>query len=106
MGLFETEKLDYSLIFLGKCPDKAGGLKCYNCNESGHLSRDCKVTNGANSKMLCYKCQEIGKYILIISINKIVEFYSVLAKIWHISRFQITCLNDFLIVWGNVIKDL
>ena len=51
------------MIFLGECPDKAGGMKCYNCNETGHLSRDCKNEAGANSKMLCYKCQEIGEWI-------------------------------------------
>ena len=47
--------------FLGECPDKAGGMKCYNCQKTGHLSRDCKDEAGANSKMLCYKCQEIGE---------------------------------------------
>ena len=48
--------------FLGECPDKAGGMKCYNCQKTGHLSRDCKDEAGANSKMLCYKCQEIGEW--------------------------------------------
>ena len=44
-----------------ECPDKAGGMKCYNCQKTGHLSRDCKDEAGANSKMLCYRCQEIGE---------------------------------------------
>ena len=35
-------------------------MKCYNCGNSGHLSRDCKEKNGANSKMQCYNCQSVG----------------------------------------------
>ena len=61
--------LNFSLLFFigGKpghfsreCPDKEAGRKCYNCDGTGHLSRDCTVKNGANCQMLCYNCNTIG----------------------------------------------
>ena len=33
---------------------------CYNCKKPGHLSKDCTVEDGENSKMLCFKCNEYG----------------------------------------------
>ena len=46
--------------FSRECPDKEAGRKCYNCDGTGHLSRDCTVKNGANCQMLCYNCNTVG----------------------------------------------
>ena len=44
------------------CPDQAGGprkMTCYNCNEDGHMSRECPKED-KRGKMTCYNCQGEG----------------------------------------------
>lgn len=35
------------------------GSKCYNCGETGHMSRDCPKESAGGEK-ICYKCQQPG----------------------------------------------
>lgn len=39
------------------CSSGGSGQKCYNCGNSGHISRDCSEPAQAKS---CYKCQQVG----------------------------------------------
>jgi len=33
---------------------------CYNCKQSGHISRDCQVQYDENCNLQCYKCNDMG----------------------------------------------
>ena len=41
------------------CPQKKK-MTCYNCNEEGHMSRDCPSGGGDRKPMSCYNCNQEG----------------------------------------------
>lgn len=53
---FMRERLILAYQITGEC---VNGMKCYNCGESGHYSRDCPKESAGGEK-ICYKCQQPG----------------------------------------------